>query len=411
MASGVLVRADPAVVDEVAASVRTAARRAHQGTECRSDARVWSGPAAEAAADAAERVEDAAALVRDVAAAAAGLLASFAVDVAELAARERALDRDAADMQEANARWVAAGSPGRDPSLDLLLDLRARQQALAAAYEELSGRLAHALDGLRVQIPDRPLGVRDQWEGFRDAVGGNVVGAAALGYGLSVDALVDRQRWWGTVAATAQGVAGMLTDPVQTAKDSIGWDAFAGGHWGEGSGVLVGTLLTRRPGAGGLGHVVEHVAAHGLVKAAHQTLDEALAYVDLSLHEDAIGHTLRRHVEVDDDYIRDRAANGTLMPDGTRGPKPKKAASRFEDRDTAEMAITYALQAKETQLRSFMMTTQQATHIRIPDMDLGPLGRSALVADPNGPLRQARGIHVELRKDGDRLVILTAYPL
>ncbi len=329
-----LVRADPAAVEGVAGRLRAAAGLAQRAAECRSDAGDWSGLAAEAAADAAGRVEDAASLVRDVSLAAGGLLAAFAADVAGLAARERALDRDTQDVQAANARWVAAGSTGRDPSLDLLLDLRARQRALGAAYEELSGRAAHALDGLRVQIPDRPLHPRDQWEGFRDAVAGTVVGAAGLAYGLTVDAAVDRERWAGTVAATAAGVADMVTHPVQTAKDSVGWDAFAGGHWGEGAGVLVGALVTRRPGAGGLGpisgRVAGQVAEHGLLTAAHQTLDEALGYVDLALHEDAIGHTLRRHVDVDDDYLRDRAAHGTPKDDGTRGPtrRPRPPGSR-----------------------------------------------------------------------------------
>lgn len=74
------------------------------------------------------------------------------------------------------------------------------------------------------------------------------------------------------------------------------------------------------------------------------------------------------------------------------------------------MAITYALLAKEKQLRGFMASSQERMGIDFADMDLGPLGKSALVAEPHGPLREVRGIHIELQKDGDRLVIVTAYP-
>ncbi len=212
-----LVRVDPAVVEEVAARLRSAAGRAHQATGPRFEAGDWSGPAAEAAAAAATRVDADAALVRDMSVAAGGLLASFAAEAAELAARERALGADTGQVQAANAAWVAAGSPGRDPSLDLLQTLRRRQRALAMEYEELSGRLAGALDRLRVQIPDRPLHARDQWEGFRDAAAANLVGAAGPAYGLTVDAAVDRQRWWATVRAT----------PAPTCRTSM---AFRGRH-------------------------------------------------------------------------------------------------------------------------------------------------------------------------------------
>jgi hypothetical protein len=82
-----------------------------------------------------------------------------------------------------------------------------------------------------------------------------------------------------------------------------------------------------------------------------QTVDEMLAGAHLAAHEHyELGHAIRRHVDVDDDYLRDRLENGTLEDDGLRGRIPPNA-SAFDDMATADRAVTEVLRHHEADLR------------------------------------------------------------
>ena len=90
------------------------------------------------------------------------------------------------------------------------------------------------------------------------------------------------------------------------------------------------------------------------LRVLYDEVGAAFAGVDLIRHEHAqLGHTLRRHVDVDDDYLMDRLVHGTLLDDGSRGDAPG-AASRFTDRATAERAITEALRRNQIEIAEFV---------------------------------------------------------
>lgn len=398
-----LVRADAGVLGDAAARLRRASALAglagvHAGSVD------WSGPAASAAQAAGVECTDAAQRVSAVSGAAAAVLAELASRVGELAAREAALHRADRDVVEANTRWVAGGSLGTDPAGVLLGGLRGRQAVLAADYEDASYRAAARLDALRIQIEGRPLQVRDQVEGFLGSVEAEVAGSVALAWGLTGDVVLDRDRWWGTVRATAGGVVDMVRDPVGVLKDSVGWDDFGHGRYGAGLGTLALTAAMRKP------------SMHQLLSSADAprtaTLDEAAAGVRLDDHElGDLGHVLSRHVEVDDQYLVDRIRLGTLMANGKRRPFSAEAASRFTDRLTAEVAITLAVRREMATLRRELFDEGgDLSRLEIADLGIGPIGVSILRSKPDDGPKPRNGIVVVVRRVGERIMIVTAHP-
>jgi hypothetical protein len=108
------------------------------------------------------------------------------------------------------------------------------------------------------------------------------------------------------------------------------------------------------------------------------------------------GHTLLKHVNVTDQDILDRSlATG-------------KAASRFLDKETAEAAISLAIESDKDRIIKWAVKNNAGVQLElsIPDTG-GAIGRIA----ESGAIRDAAGVRVILRADGiGGWLIQTAYP-
>jgi hypothetical protein len=134
----------------------------------------------------------------------------------------------------------------------------------------------------------------------------------------------------------------------------------------------------------------------GKAYLGRQTAEQMLTDgVDLDAHEgETLGHTLLKHVNVDDAYLEDR------LPTVKRGN-----VSRFTDRATAESAITEALRREAGTVRAFEAGHGRSLRIRL---DLGhPIGR---VLTRGHGFVDATQIVVKLVRNDDGVFIVTAYP-
>ncbi|NAZ88444.1 RNase A-like domain-containing protein, partial [Kineococcus indalonis] len=148
--------------------------------------------------------------------------------------------------------------------------------------------------------------------------------------------------------------------------------------------------------------------ARGADASPPQSLDEMLAGVDLGRSEGpGRGHTLQRHVDVDDRHLRERLTLGTLDPGtGRRGGRPP-AASRWADLATAERTVTAALRAHEAEVRRALAGGGRIT-LEVPvDASAG----TVLVRDGPGvrPVPAHRAVVVLHRDPAGHPHVLTAY--
>ena len=217
---------------------------------------------------------------------------------------------------------------------------------------------------------------------WNQAVVDPFVGAKMLAFGWAG----DPAGWRAMVSDIPGSLWDQATHPVRTIDELL-----AGEDWRNGQyGAAVGSALSM---AAVHGKVIKSMASPEVRKRFArnmanpnaprprvQTIDEMLAGVRLAAHEHHdLGHAVRRHVDVDDDYLQDRLEHGTLEDGGTRGRKPP-AASAFNDLATAERAITEVLRHHETDLRRF--AAGELDHLPSLKLHLAePQGR---VMSPNG---------------------------
>jgi Bacterial CdiA-CT RNAse A domain len=268
-------------------------------------------------------------------------------------------------------------------------------------------------------VPDFEGRHRDFWDHVSDAgrvfvERGLVEPATALGQMAgaiwddpgSTDDLVK-----GLVAGWLQ----QLRHPVATTKDSVGWEYWQDGEYGNGVGAamsVVGGPLIRQAlrRIDAPEHFERNVADPKAPRPRIQTVDEMLAGVDLEAHEHYyLGHTIRRHVDVDDEYLIDRLENGTLLDPVKRGGKPP-VASQWTDLETAELEITALLKANERQVRQFAQRGKAAS-LTLQGPCSAICGTSLYPRiDGVYPRSTASQLTVVLtRKDG-QVLIKTAYP-
>ncbi len=290
-----------------------------------------------------------------------------------------------------------------------------------------SGRLNHTLSDLRLGLPHRLLSVGDQLDAALVTVWDNGVAAPAqAGWALTGGLVQDPGAWWRGVSGLPAQLWAQARHPVQTAKDGIAWDAWADGRWGEGGatvaldlvplGRLTGrarrlTSLEVLPARRDL-DFSRHVADPAAPLPLRQSVGQLLVAVDLLAHEHALlGHTIRRHVGVSDEYLWDRLTNGTMLDDGTRSAHPPPAASTFPDLQTAQQAVDAALATSAEQVLAFSTGpwTQMRLTWRGPPQDIVGVVMTKLGSHPRWT--HSPTVSVVLRKDQDgRLFVLTAYP-
>ncbi len=342
---------------------RAAADAGHRLAATGSVAQVWSGRAAQdyraRRADLAGRLAELTAVAR----VAAAVIRVWALDADAATAAMRAA-RDG--IEQATARVEGARAAGRYWAPELTADLDRAWEAWGRAkqaYWDGTGRAASRLLAVRDLVSGRPEDGADQLRGFyHELRDGLVVEPAALAWGLTGEALVDRDRWWGNVSGLPVRAWSGLTDTVRHPLDAVAGavdaDGWQHGRYGEAAATVAVSFLPRsqvlRFGReGGAAHYARAVLDRGAPKPRLQTVDEMLAGVDLTQHEHAeYGHTISRHVAVDDGYLADRLAHGTLVDGGGRGFVPREA-SRFTDLAAADRMVTEALRSNEARLRAF----------------------------------------------------------
>ncbi|WP_432574192.1 RNase A-like domain-containing protein [Kineococcus sp. SYSU DK005] len=353
-------------------------------------------------------------LLTRTAAAGAALLEEHARDLAVLAGRLRAVEDGLADAERRT----------RDPGADLIafqgawaaLELWHRsREALLAEHDERSARLAGRLLALVADVEDRP---RTLGEHVGDAVRALAAEGAGGAYALA-GWTRDPEGWWDAARAAPGRALDALLDPAGTAAAALHLDEARDGRWGAVAGGLGAGLLGR--GAGRAAEDLLPAPAPGAPRTRGgpdersrgadgplppQSLDEMLAGVDLGRSEGP-GHTLQRHVDVDDRYLRERLTLGTLDPGTGRRRGAPRAASRWADLATAERTVTAALRENEAEVRRALAGGGRIA-VEVPvDASAG----TVLVRDGPGFRRAPphRAVVVLRRDAGGHPYVLTAY--
>lgn len=383
-----------------------------------SAAGVWQGEAAQAyrglRADLSRRLVESA----GVAVEAAALVKEWRVAAESAIARMR-VGRSA--VQEARAREDAAHAQGQywAPEITRALEDAWNQWGRARQdYWDIVQHTGVKLTALRDRIDGRPWDADDQVRGFyRGIRDGMIVEPAKFAWSITGEALVDRESWWDNVSAlpgaTWNSISRTVQHPIEAAKTAVDVDGWLEGRYGEA--IAVGAALFmpgphwvhQGPDTGAL-RFAKNVLDPRAPKPSLQTVDEMLAGVDLSRHEHAeYGHTLSRHIDVDDDYLMDRLTHGTLIAGGQRGYLPPEA-SRFADLATAEDAVTRTLRANESVLRSYVASADpRPLQLRVPMSR--PMGR-VMTPDGHGfSTRDGTTVLLRVKNGPDGPYVLSAY--
>ena len=343
----------------------------------------WAGVASQAYLDGRAVVSrEATALTQACQAMSRGIL-DFAGEAAAVLPGWR---RDATRLAELERGASDPAVLGVDPDLVAVqasLAERDRLRQAVAVWERRYGEAGLLLAGACARavalVDDGVLSTADQlWAIPKTLMDQLVVAPLQLG------ALLMRDPTQADGVALAQWYAlkDQVRNPARTADEMSGGPQYRDGAWGEGTGTAIGSFVgmlgVRRlimdiqagrtvkpdgsavwpppPGTPRAGH--RWMTEAELVKYRRnfdlrdetdvpraQTLDEMRAGVDLERSEHpTLGHTISRHVGVDDDYLYFRLTDGTPLNDGSVG-RPQATVSEWTDRATAEDTLTTIMQA------------------------------------------------------------------
>ncbi|NAZ80272.1 hypothetical protein GTR02_00355 [Kineococcus sp. R8] len=356
----------PAAADTAASVARTTAGALTEATDTLTTATAtvggWSGTAQISFAERAAALSGRVTLLADIATAGAGIIEDYSRELGLLQARLRAID---AALAEAQARTLDTTLTVADfQSTWAAIDgWQASRRQVLDAYDDAADRLAQRLTAVIDHVPHRPRTLTEHVGDAADAVGDGVKGALWISLGW----LDDPDGWWHDVSAVPATLWDQATHPVDTARDALHLDDLDDGRYGAAGGALAGAAIGK-----GLGKAVDHAApgherdGHGRAPGlSPQSLDEMLAGVDLARSEGVRGaHTISRHVDVDDQYLKDRILRGTVDErTGTLGRRERRA-SRWADLPTAEEVISRAVRDNESVLRS--MRSPGTETLRVP---------------------------------------------
>lgn len=403
----------PAAADATAAEVRLAsvafADVAAQVAAARDGLGGWRGIAEAGFADRVVELDRYLELVRWTAAAGAEAIEEYSRALGVVQGRLNAADAQAEDV----ARRLA------DPALDLAAFTSAwgeqarwaqSRAAVIAQFDAATETLADRLQALTRDVPDRPRSFGEHVTDAADVVADQV---ASSGY-LALGWVWDLGGWWEAAAGVPGGLLEQARDPLGTVADALRVDDARAGRWGAVAGGLGAAAV-----GGGLGKALD-----GTVRELPggperprgpngrylpQSFDEMLAGVDLVRMEGQAGaHTVARHVNVDDEFLKRRIQTGEVGGGG-RGAVPRsRVASRWTDLDTAERVVTDVLRGREAEVREWLR------HGRGPLVLDAPVAASAGVAwsrvgDAPTPSPVA-SVRVVLGRQGDGLpFVRTAY--
>jgi len=320
-------------------------------------------------------------------------LAAVDSSIAEVQARVERIDdvtRFAADWAEFE-RW------------------QSNRLAVLAEFDELSESFATRMFAVIDQVPNRP---RRLGEHVDDAARTVVSAAADTAY-LAGGWAWDMNGWTSMARQVPSALADSAQHPVQTLAGAVAWDDWAAGRYGAG-GAALGMAFFSHINAGPVGKTLPE--GHRLSKyfdadgePITQSFDELLAGVDLE-HSEAFfyAHTLARHVEVDDEFLKQRLQTGEVEEGVVRNAPT--LASRWADAETAERLITQALRERHEELnkaidkgdRGYVFTASAPADAGVI-WKLDSSGRPVTV-----PVTKMRVVLGETR-DGSWFVV-TAYP-
>lgn len=337
----------PAAADTTASTARAAATALADATDHLAGLEIggWSGTAQAGFARRADALRARTDLLATIAVAGAGIIEDYSRELGMLRLRLRSTDAELADAQNRTLDPTLTVADFHSSWAAVDRWQRGRQQVLDA-YDDAADRLAQRLTAIIDHVPNRPRTLTEHLDDAADALGDSVEG----GLWISLGWLDDPAGWWHDVQQVPTSVWDQATHPLDTARDTLHVDDLEDGRYGTAAGALGAAAIGK-----GLGRAVERatpdvVPGHerdGRGRApgvSPQSLDEMLVGVDLARSEGVNGgHTLERHVHVDDQYLEDRLLKGTLNPRTGTYQNPLRQASRWADLPTAQDVITRGL--------------------------------------------------------------------
>ena len=356
----------PAAADEAARAARTAAARLAGAADGARSAREavdgWAGAAQAGFADRLVELDAHLGALTYTATAGASVIEEYSRRLGMLKGRlatvdthltgaRTSLDRGVGDLASWQARWAEVDH------------WTASRQAVLAEFDAASEELADRLLALADTVADRPRRLGEHVTDAATAVVDGLVDAAYLPFGWAWDA----RGWRSTLRGTPGAALDAAGDPVAALRGSLPVDDVLDGRWGAAGGSLAVGFAGR-----GLGRAVKGVDPREHDWDRHlrpdgtplpQSLPELLAGVDLERSEVFPGaHTIGRHVDVDDEFLKQRLTDGTTELGG-RAKAPPGAASRWTDLETADEVVTGVLRANRASVESSIAAGR--TSIRI----------------------------------------------
>ena len=216
------------------------------------------------------------------------------------------------------------------------------------------------------------------------------------------------------IGAIPAGIWDQATHPAATIDQLLAGPDMRNGQWGAAAGTwlsmaAVGPRAIKTMASPQIRTLyARNMADKNAPRPRVPTVDEMLAgpHLDSYEHHD-YGHTIRRHINVDNDYLLDRLDNGTLLDSRERGHEPP-TASAWNDLPTAEAAITRVVQHHEAAIRAFAAGAGDGRLVL--DMDLGVhAGRAMFRLGTTVMTEPSSMAIVVLRRRDGQVFIGTAY--
>ncbi|MEZ0164766.1 RNase A-like domain-containing protein [Kineococcus sp. LSe6-4] len=286
----------------------------------------------------------------------------------------------------------------------------ASRRIVLEEFDTLTQTFAARVFAVVDQVPHRP---RRPGEHVDDAA--RTVGRAALDATfLAAGWTWDRPGWAAAVSSVPAAALDAVTHPVRTLADTVAWDDWRDGRYGAAGATLGMAFVGRGVGGRSLGKTLPegHPLRRHLDESGDpepQSVDELYGGVDLGRSEVFFSaHTLGRHVDVDDEFLQRRLVTGEVEG-GVAGRRPPRFASRFADRETAEVVISDAVRAFRPEIEEAIDAGERECAFDAP----APEGAGVIwTMDTGGRFKTVpvQAVHVELREAQDgSWYVMTAY--
>ena len=278
---------------------------------------------------------------------------------------------------------------------------QASRERVLAEFDDASAEFATRMFSVLDQVSHRS---RRLGEHVDDAARTVVSAGADTAFGAA-GWIWDGPGWASTWTQVPGAALDAAEHPVDSLADAVAWDDWSEGRYGAGAATLgmavVGRGVTGRTGR--LGKVLpeghrwaKYLDADG--NPLPQSVDDLFAGVDLGRSEVfASGHTIGRHVEVDDEFLQNRLDTGAVE-NGRTQRYPPRSASRWVDQETAERVITEALRIRSAQVDADIAAGLERITVEAP----APAAAGVIWT------KDGAGGYVEVPVAGVRVVLLEA---